>query len=75
MSLGEVKVKRGTFQGDSLSPLLFVLSLIPMTFILRRVKAGYELGKEEIPINYLLYMGDLKLFGKNAESSSERRSY
>ena len=65
VSLGEVKVKRGIFQGDSLSPLLFVISLIPMSFILRRVKAGYELGKEEISVNHLLYMDDLKLFGRN----------
>ena len=65
VSLGEVKVKRGIFQGDSLSPLLFVISLIPMSHILRKVKAGYELGKGEITINHLLFMDDLKLFGKN----------
>ena len=34
VSLGEVKVKRGIFQDDSLSPLLFVISLIPISFIL-----------------------------------------
>ena len=36
-----------------------------MSSILRRVKAGYELGKEEISISHLLYMDDLKLFGTN----------
>ena len=36
-----------------------------MSFILRRVKAGYEVGKEEVSINHLLYMDDLRLFGKN----------
>ena len=36
-----------------------------MSFILRRVKAGDELGKEEMSINHLLYMDDLKLFGMN----------
>ena len=41
--LGEVRIKRGIFQGDSLSPLLFVLALIPLTLILRDVKAGYDL--------------------------------
>ena len=56
--------KRGIFQGVSLSPLLFVISLIPMTFILRKVKAGYEVRKAGPTINHLLYMDDLKLFGK-----------
>ena len=36
-----------------------------MSHILRKVKACYEIGKGEIIINYLLFMDDLKLFGKN----------
>ena len=30
--LGEVKIKPGIFRGDSLSPLVFVLALIPFDF-------------------------------------------
>ena len=52
------------FQGDSLSPLLFVVALIPLTLIFRDVKAGYDLG-EKVMINHLLFMDDLKLYGKN----------
>ena len=33
-SLGEVDVRRGIFQGDSFSPLLFVVFLIPLSIIL-----------------------------------------
>ena len=40
--LGEVKIMRGIFQGDSLSPLLFVSAMIPLTHILRKSKPGYE---------------------------------
>ena len=40
--LGEVEIKRGIFQGDSLSPLLFVLVLITLSLILRKAKATYE---------------------------------
>ena len=30
--LGEVEIRRGIFQGDSLSPLVFVLAFIPLDF-------------------------------------------
>ena len=63
--LGDVNVKRGIFQGDSLSPLLFVICLIPMSLILRNMKAGYSLGKNQPKLNHLLYMDDLKLFGQS----------
>ena len=64
--LGKVKMKHGIFQGDSLSPLLFVpSSLIPMSLVLHKVKAGYDLHKGSPKINHLSYMhDDLKLFGK-----------
>ena len=38
--LGEVEIKRGIFQGDSLFPLVFVLALIPLSLILRKAKAA-----------------------------------
>ena len=65
--LGEVDVKRGIFQGDSLSPLLFVLSMIPLSLLLRKVQACYEWGKKEFKVNHLLFMDDLKLFGKSED--------
>ena len=65
--IGDVKVNRGIFQGDSLSPLLFVLCMIPMSLVLRTVKTGYEWGKKEFSLNHLLFMDDLKLYGKSEE--------
>ena len=40
--LGDVEVNRGIFQGGSLSPLLFVLSMFPLSLILRKVNASDE---------------------------------
>ena len=63
--LGEVEIKRGIFQGDFLSPLLFVLTLIPLSLILRKARAGYEFSVSREKINHLLFMDDLKLYCRN----------
>ena len=63
--LGEVRIKRRIFQEDNLSPLLLVLALIPLTLVLRKLKAGYNLGNGLHIINHLLFMDDLKLYGKS----------
>ena len=65
--LGNVKIKRGIFQSDSLSPLLFVLVMIPLTLVLRQTKAYCEVKKGGKKINHLLFMDDLKLFAKNED--------
>jgi len=67
LDLCEIDVNRGIFQGDSLSPLIFVICMIPLSFLLRKVKASYEWGRKEFTLNHLLFMDDLKLFGKNDE--------
>ena len=64
-NLGKVCIRRGIFQGDSLSPLLFVLAMMPLSMILRKVSAGYVMKKDGCKINHLLFMDDLKLFAKN----------
>ena len=70
--LARVNIQRGIFQGDSLSPLLFVIGLIPLSQILRKVNAGYQLWKgQHKKINHLLFMNDLKLYG-NSEKEAER---
>ena len=59
--LGNVKIARGIFQGDSLSPLLFVLVMIPLTIFLRKEKFGYRFTKDTSGniLNHLLFMDDL----------------
>ena len=68
--LGEVNVKRGIFQGDSLSPLLFVLCMVPLSLILKKVNACYKWGKKEYKVNHLLFMDDLKLYAKSEEQTN-----
>ena len=65
--LGQVDIKRGIFQGDSLSPLLFIVIMLPLTLVLRKMRAGYRLAKDATPINHLLFMDDLKLYGANKD--------
>ena len=61
--LSEVEIKRGIFQGDSLSPLVFGLALISLSLILRKPKAAYEFSESKDKINHHLFMDDLKLKG------------
>ena len=64
MKSDKININCGIFQGDSLSPLSFCLSLIPLTNELNNTKYGYE--NYEKAINHLFYMhDDLKLYAKN----------
>ena len=61
--IGIISIKCGIFQGDSLSPLLFIICLIPLSSLLSSNKFGFKI--ENDIINHLLYMDDLKLYGKS----------
>ena len=60
-----IQIRRGMFQGDSLSPLLFCIAVIPLTNELNRADCGYQVHGIERKISHLLYMDDLKLLGIN----------
>ena len=60
-----MNINRGIFHGDALSPLLFVISLIPLTLVLRRMKKRSSFQKGKSKLNHLLFMDDLKLCGSN----------
>ena len=60
-----IQIRREIFQGDSLSPLLFCIALIPLTNELNRADCGYQVHGTERKISHLLYMDDLKLLVRN----------
>ena len=67
--LAEVNIRRRIFQGDSLSPLLFIVAMIPMTRVLERMEVGYQLKKGGSRINHLMFMDDIKLFGRGTKET------
>ena len=68
--LGQVNVKRGILQGDSLSSLLFVVSIVPLSLILKKVNACYKWGEKEYKLNHLLFMDDLRLYANSEEQTN-----
>jgi hypothetical protein len=62
-----IKINRGIFQGDSLSPLLFCIALIPINNELNIYNCRYQIHGTERKINHALYMDDLKLIGRSEE--------
>ncbi len=71
VTTGPIEVKRGIFQGDSLSPLLFCIGLNPLSQALEEDKVnGYKTKGEQF-VNHLLYMDDIKIYTKNEKSLNQ----
>ena len=45
--------------------MLFVIAMLPLSSVLNESGAGYQLSKGEGKVNHLLFMDDLKLYGRN----------
>ena len=63
-TLADVELKRGIFQGDFLSLIFFVTTLIIFTILLRDMNTAYKFGESQEEINHLLFMDDLRLCSK-----------
>ena len=47
-----------SIEARDISPLLFVLCMVPLSFVLRRSRAGYEWAGHDCKINHLLFMDE-----------------
>lgn len=68
-----IRINRGIFQGDSLSPLLFCMAMNPLSTILNKVRGPKVSRKkdEQCRLTHLLYMDDIKLYGNNDKTLKE----
>jgi hypothetical protein len=60
-----IQIKRGIYQGDSLSPLWFCLAINPLTNLLNSTGYGFNIRLNNTTLsklNHLLYMDDIKLY-------------
>ena len=69
--MGIINVERWIIQGDSLSPLLFVLSIVILSKQLDKQinKLNIKMNGEEkqIQLNHILYMDDLKIMNNSLD--------
>ena len=63
----ELTYRRGVFQGDSLSPLLYCLSIVPISHTLRKTR-GYRLLYLERPVTHQYFMDDLKVYANSSNA-------
>ncbi|CAK1589327.1 unnamed protein product [Parnassius mnemosyne] len=60
-----IRIRRGIFQGDCLSPTWFCLSLNPLSTLLEGSGRGFQLQRGGTKVTHLFYMNDPKLFASS----------
>ncbi|CAD7078651.1 unnamed protein product [Hermetia illucens] len=65
---GEILIRPGIFQGDSLSPLWSSLALNPLSHLLHESKYGFQVKHSilsKCTLSHLMYIDDIKLYAKD----------
>ena len=65
IKIDHYSINTGIFQGDSPSGLLFILSLLSLSWLLNTSNIGYRINRQGHIISHLLFMYGLKLFVAN----------
>ena len=70
INIGHVKIKRGIYQGDSLSPLLFILALAPLSKLLNNEEMGFKVkvNNNITQLSHLLFVDDIKIYASSKKN-------
>ncbi|KAI2795587.1 hypothetical protein BLOT_016634 [Blomia tropicalis] len=74
-SIGNAKIESGIMQGDSLSPLLFVIAMEPLSRVLNNNCEQVEIRQSNFKRNHLSFIDDIKLLAKDEQTLSELCHY
>ena len=61
----EVKIHEDIFRREVLSPLIFVIAMMPLKYIFIKCSRACKLTKSQEKINHRMYKVDIKSFIKN----------
>lgn len=68
-----IRITKGIFQDDTLSPIWFCLVINPLSNLLSRTRIEYNLhtGRSNHTVSHQLYMNDLKLYTPSYEKLND----
>ena len=74
IEINNIRILKGIFQGDSLSPLLFCMAIDPLSKLIKKEEIGYSTSKErskasktQQKVSHLLFMDDLKMYADSED--------
>ena len=71
-----LRIRSGVLQGDSFSPLLFCLAMVPISHALNNTSVKYTTAsgkptKTQLSLSHQFYMDDLKMYANSEEGLTE----